>query len=419
MESKRGNIWHPFTQMKLAPEPIEIAKGKGTILTDVDGKEYIDAISSWWVNIHGHSHPDISERVYQQLNTLEHCIFAGFTHTAAEELSENLLKVLPDNQGKLFFSDNGSTSVEVGVKMAIQYWHNQGVKKGKIVALKGAYHGDTFGAMSTGERSPFSAAFDEFMFDVHHVAPPMSVKDDSLGEFEGLCSSGEVLCFIYEPLVQGAGGMNMYSKEGLQTMLDICDKHDVVKIADEVMTGFGRTGKLFASEYMSTLPDIMCMSKGLTGGTLPMSITSCSEKIYDAFYSDDKMKTFFHGHSFTGNPVGCAASLASLEIMNRKETWESIKRIENAHNKFKISLNESKKVENIRIQGTILAFDIKNEGETSYFNKVRDQLYKFFIENGVLLRPLGNVVYFMPPYCITDMEMDKVYKVILDGLEEV
>lgn len=416
MGNKGNHIWHPFTQMKLAPEPIEIVRGKGTILTDSEEQDYIDAISSWWVNIHGHSHPHISEKIYEQLQTIEHSIFAGFTHSAALELSERLIGVLPDNQSKLFFSDNGSTSVEVAIKMAIQYWHNQGIKKGTIVALKGAYHGDTFGAMSAGERSPFSAAFDDFMFDVRHIDAPNSLDSQSVAEFETLCSSGDVLAFIYEPLIQGAGGMNMYSQEGLQKLLEICEEKSVVKIADEVMTGFGRTGKMFASQYLSISPDIMCLSKGLTGGTLPMSITTCKEEIYKAFYSDDKMKTFFHGHSFTGNPVGCAAALASLDLMEQEETWENISRIQGRHEEFGKKLKTISNVENIRQLGTVLAFDVVNDGETNYFNNVRDTLYNFFIENGVLLRPLGNVIYIMAPYCITDTELDKVYRAIEEGL---
>lgn len=409
-ESKKENIWHPFTQMKLAAEPIKIKRAKGTILHTEEGKEIIDAISSWWVTLHGHSHPYIAEKVKEQLLNLDHCIFADFTHSPAETLIERLMKHLPSEMDKAFFSDNGSTSVEVAIKMAIQYWHNQDIKKPKILALEGAYHGDTFGAMSAAERSPFSAAFDEYMFDVTHLTPPKSKED--IETFKQLCASGEVGAFIYEPLLQGAGGMVMYSADGLNEWLKIAKENDVICIADEVMTGFYRTGTFFASLQMETQPDIMCLSKGLTGGVLPMSLTVCNAKIYQAFWSDDRMKTFFHGHSFTGNPVGCATALASLDLLEKQETQDSIQRIIKSHAAFANELNQSNKVENVRQIGTVIAFDVINEGETGYFNKNRDALYKAFLEKGVLLRPLGNVVYILAPYSITEEELSTVYGVI-------
>lgn len=411
-ESKKDNIWHPFTQMKLAAEPIKVERAKGTILHTEDGEEIIDAISSWWVTLHGHSHPYIAEKVKQQLLNLDHCIFADFTHSPAEELIERLMQHLPSEMDKAFFSDNGSTSVEVAIKMAIQYWHNQDIKKPKIVALQGAYHGDTFGAMSAAERSPFSAAFDDYMFDVIHLAPPCNKED--INAFKTLCESGEVGAFIYEPLLQGAGGMVMYSKEGLNAWLEIAKANDVICIADEVMTGFFRTGSFFASLQMETQPDIMCLSKGLTGGVLPMSLTVCNAKIYKAFWSDDRMKTFFHGHSFTGNPVGCATALASLDLLEKQETQDSIQRIIESHSAFANELKQSNKVENVRQIGTVIAFDVVTEETSGYFNSNRDALYKAFLEQGVLLRPLGNVVYILAPYSITNEELMKVYGVIRD-----
>ncbi|PCJ81565.1 MAG: adenosylmethionine--8-amino-7-oxononanoate transaminase [Flavobacteriales bacterium] len=416
------SIWHPYTQMKTAALPIPIVRGEGALLFDENGNEYIDAISSWWVNVHGHSHPYIAEKVYEQFKTLEHVIFAGFTHPKAVELAERLLKKLPENQNRVFFSDNGSTAVEVALKMALQYWHNKGEKRINILAIDGAYHGDTFGAMAVSGRSAFTAAFDDLLFDVIHLPFPEKNGETTIQHLKSQISSrfnqdkSQISCFIFEPLVQGAAGMRMYSPEVLQEMISICRENNIITIADEVMTGFGRTGKFFATDYISENPDIFCLSKGLTGGTMAFGITSCSSKIYDTFFSDDKMKTFFHGHSFTANPVACAASCASLDLFEEQETWENISRIEQSHCEFAEKIRRNDLVEDICQQGTILAIELKTGEETSYFNSIRDNAYDFFIKRGVLLRPLGNVIYVLPPYCITEVQLAKVYEVIEEFL---
>ncbi len=410
------NIWHPFTQMKTAKPPIFIKRGEKEFLYDQKDNEYIDGVSSWWVNTHGHSHPYIAKKIHQQLLTLEHVIFAGFTHRPAIELSERILNYLP-HQDKVFFSDNGSTAVEVGIKMAIQYFYNQNIKKNTIIALEGAYHGDTIGAMSAGADDSFNIPFKEYMFKVERVpSPTKDKKKEAITLLKKIVKEKSVCCFIYEPLIQGSGGMIMHDKDTLNEMIKFCKKNNIICIADEVMTGFYRTGKMFASDYMKHKPDIMCLSKGLTGGTLPLSLTTCNQKIYDAFLSDDKMKTFFHGHSFTGNPIGCTAALASLDLFEKKKTLKNINRIVKSHQKFSAKIKKHGLVKNLRQQGTVLAFEINTQENTSYFNNIRDQIYDFFINEKVLLRPLGNVIYIMPPYCISKISLQTLYSKVEKAL---
>ncbi len=407
-------IWHPFTQMQTAPLPIPIVRGEGSLLFDADGHPYLDMISSWWVNLHGHAHPHIAERVSQQLRTLEHVIFAGFTHEPAVELAERLLTILPDNQARIFYSDNGSTAVEVALKMAFQYWHNIGQPRRRVVALEGAYHGDTFGAMSVGGRSAFSAPFAPFLFDVDYLPVPVPGQEATvLAQAEQLFAD-DVAAFIVEPLVQGAGGMVMYEPDVLTTLTQMARKHNTLVIADEVMTGFGRTGKLFASHYLATQPDLMCLSKGLTGGTMALGVTACTATVYNAFLSDDKYRTLFHGHSFTANPLACAAALASLDLLLKPETQAAIERISTRHQVFAETLRQQETVENVRQLGTILAFDLKVAGEnSSYFSSIRDLAYNFLLNRGILMRPLGNVLYFLPPYCTTNEQLDEAYAAVL------
>lgn len=412
-------IWHPFTQMKTAAPPLPIIRGLGAILMDENGKEYIDAVSSWWVNLHGHSHPYIARRIYEQASKLEHVIFAGFTHQPAVEIAEKLLKILPSQQAKIFFSDNGSTAVEVALKMAIQYFHNKNEKRTKIVALENAYHGDTFGAMSVGDDLAFNRPFAPYMFSVERIAAPVPGQEEqALKQLEKLLANDDVAAFIFEPLVQGSAGMIMHQPEILDRLIAACKAKGVLCIADEVMTGFGRTGKTFASDHLTNQPDLMCLSKGLTGGTLPLSITTCTEKIYKAFLSNDKMKTFFHGHSYTANPIGCAAALASLELLLSEETQNNIQRICDQHAAFKQHIEHHSALLTIRQQGTILALEFKTAEVTSYFNNLRDQLYNFFLERGILLRPLGNVIYILPPYVIKEAQLNSVYQAIEAALDE-
>lgn len=412
-EKDKKHIWHPFTQMKIADAPIPIVKGKGVYLFDENNKKYIDAISSWWTCLHGHANPYIAKKLKEQASKLEHVIFAGFTHKPAVQLVERLMHYLPQNQSKAFFSDNGSTAVEVALKMAFQYWYNKNIKKTKVIALKEAYHGDTFGAMSVGSRSAFTQPFFPFLFDVEFIESPAIDKEKCIKELKKIVANNDVAVFIYEPLVQGAGGMLMYNASVLEEMLQICWQNKVLCIADEVMTGFYRTGKMFASLNCKTQPDIMCLSKGLTGGTMAMSLTTCTQEIYNAFLSNNFMhKTFFHGHSFTANPLACAVANASLDLLEKQETQQAIAQINNLHLQFAEQLKQTNKVENVRIQGTILAFDIKTEQATSYGNSLREVLNKHFIQKGILLRPLGNTLYILPPYCITAKELQIVYNEI-------
>ncbi|HUM65345.1 MAG TPA: adenosylmethionine--8-amino-7-oxononanoate transaminase [Chitinophagaceae bacterium] len=408
-------IWHPYTQSGLGKPPIGIVRGEGVYLVGEDGRKYIDAVSSWWVNIHGHSHPYIAEKVAEQLRQLEHTIFAGFTHEPAVLLAERLLKILPASQSRIFYSDNGSTAVEVAIKMALQFWANRDRPRLKIIAIEHAYLGDTFGAMSVSARGSFTDPFSPLLFDVIHIPFPGGISAVlSLEKLKEIIAreKDQVAAFIFEPLVLGAGGMLMYEPGTLETMIGICRENDILTIADEVMTGFGRTGKLFACDHINVAPDIICLSKGITGGTMPLGLTSCSSEIYNAFLSHDRSKTFFHGHSYTANPVACAAALASLDILLQDKCLENIVRISQNHQDFIQKSGRNPALRNLRSRGTILAMDFHNKNETSYFNPVRDRLYDHFIEKGVLLRPLGNVVYIMPPYCITDNELHTVYNAI-------
>ena len=408
-------IWHPYTQMQISGPPVGIVRGEGVYLFDDKGKRYIDAVSSWWVNIHGHAHPYIAKKIAEQLQKLDHVIFAGFTHEPAIELAENLLRILPGNQSKIFYSDNGSTAVEVAVKMAIQYWGNKGLNRKKIIAFEHAYHGDTFGAMSVSARSRFTQPFESLLFDVIHIPFPLKDREEkTIEEFRRLVEDykNEIAAFIFEPLVLGAGGMLIYEAAVLNELMSICNKNSILTIADEVMTGFGRTGKYFACEYLDGEPDIICLSKGITGGTMALGVTSCQEEIFNAFLSDDRGKTFFHGHSYTANPVACTAALASFELLVKEECLQNVRHIGDQHLSF-IEKNKSNPVlNNLRSKGTILAMDIAVEGTTSYFNPLRDKLYQFFLDSGVLLRPLGNTIYVMPPYCISDDDLGFVYSVI-------
>lgn len=409
-------IWHPFTQMKNAKPAIPIVRGEGALLFDENGKTFIDGVSSWWVNLHGHSHPYIAQKVSEQLRTLEHVIFAGFTHKPAIELAEKLLNILPQNQARIFYSDNGSTAVEVAIKMALQFWHNSGKPRRKIIALHNAYHGDTFGAMSVSGRDAFTQAFHPLLFEVDFIdAPEKGKEETSLNQLKEIIAKEEIAAFIFEPLVQGTAGMRMYAPGALDALIAVCKEAGIITIADEVMTGFGRTGKLFASHYLQNQPDIMCLSKGLTGGTIPLGITSCANKIYEAFLSDDKFKTFFHGHSFTANPLSCTAALASYDLLISEETQQNIQRISKLHEIFLHKISKHPQVDNARQQGTILAIEIKTANSSSYFSNIRDFLYDFFIEKGILLRPLGNIIYIIPPYCITDAQL----KIIYSAIEEV
>lgn len=412
-------IWHPYTQMKNALPHIPVVRGEGVYLFDENGKKYIDAVSSWWVNIHGHAHPHIAAMVSAQLNTLEHVIFAGFTHEPAVQLAERLLPLLPGEQEKVFYTDNGSTAVEVALKMCLQYWVNTTKQaRTRIIAFKDAYHGDTFGAMSVSGRSIFTDPFSQLLFDVEFIDLPNAQNIEQLKSKINYLSN-EVACFIFEPMVLGAGGMLMYEAQYLDQLIETCQKHGILTIADEVMTGFGRTGKYFSCEELNTKPDIFCLSKGLTGGTMPLGVTTCNAKVFDAFLSDDRLKTLYHGHSFTANPVACAAALASLDILLKPETLLNIERITLKHQEFAAAIKDNPKLKNIRQTGTILVMEWETGGDTSYLNGLRDRLYLYFLERGIVLRPLGNILYILPPYVISNEDLAYIYQTILEALEEI
>jgi adenosylmethionine---8-amino-7-oxononanoate aminotransferase len=401
-------VWHPFTQHKTVMPFLPIVKALGTYLYDENGNKYIDAISSWWTNLHGHSHPKIAEAIYNQACTLEHVMFAGITHEPAVQLAENLLAILPNNFKKIFYSDDGSTAVEVAIKMAIQYWENKNItQRKKILAFKGSYHGDSFGAMSVSDRGAFTLPFAQYMFDVIYIETP---NEKNILYLEKLIEThkDELAFFIYEPLVQGAGGMHIYDAKYLNLLLQYVKKTKALTIADEVMTGFGRTGTAFASNYMQEKPDIICLSKGITGGALPLAVTACEQNIYDAFYENDILKTFFHGHSYTANPIACAAALASLNLLLQGDTESKLNFLKNAHLQFVQKNKHNKNMLNLRCLGTILAFEISNN-QHNYVNKIKEETIEYGLKAGIFLRPLGNTVYIMPPYCIDATELEKVY----------
>lgn len=416
-------IWHPYTSLQSPVDPVPVVKGEGVYLVDEQGNRYIDAISSWWVTIHGHAHPYIARKLYEQALQLEQVIFTQFTHRPAIELAERLIALLPAGFSKIFYSDNGSTAVEVAVKMALQYWWNQQAspdevpKRNKIIAFNGSYHGDTFGAMSLSDRSVFTLAFRDKLFEPVFIDTPhaenLQTIQDSISR-----QSDEVAAFIYEPLLQGAGGMNMYDADLLNKLLVTCRQHGIICIADEVLTGFGRTGTLFASEQVQTKPDIICLSKGLTGGTMALGATACNEKITAAFNTPDRLKTFFHGHSFTANPLACAAALASLDLFATENTLEKIQRITAQQQHFAQKIKDHPAVKDPRTIGTILAFEY-NAGSDTYLNGVGQQITAFMLKKNIYLRPLGNTVYIMPPYCISVEELERVYDCLEQGFKGI
>lgn len=414
-------VWHPFTHLKYAETPIQIVRGEGAYFYDVDGNKLFDGISSWWVNLHGHCHPYISQKVSEQLYTLEHAIFSSFTHEPAVKLAERLIGHLPFNQSKIFYSDNGSTAVEVGLKMVLQYWHNQGISKKKFIAFENAYHGDTFGGMSVGARNVFNNAFENLLFDVIHIPLP---DEDSIEQIKEVLQGwfinhNDIAGFIFEPLVQGAAGMQMYEAAHLDELIALCRENNVICIADEVMTGFGRTGEFFASNYLTNKPDIMCLSKGLTGGYMPLGVTSCAQFIYDSCVSDDKTKTFFHGHSYTANPTACSAGLASLDLMEKEATWSQIQMISKLNQEFGIKLKKHPKLKDVRSKGTILALEINTEEHTHYLNNASESIASYFLKKGIIVRPLGNILYIIPPYCITETELQQIFDIMERFLDQL
>jgi len=409
--------------MATAPEPLKVVRGSGVWLELEDGRKIIDAISSWWVNLHGHSRPEIAEAIYKQAMELEHVIFAGYTHDPAQKLADILVDALPGDLSKVFFSDNGSTAVEVAIKMAVQASYNNGKPRNRIVAFDGAYHGDTFGAMAAGARSVFSDPFDGLLFEVDRLPYPRTWVGDqdyevkeamALGLMEShLMQHGDqVALVLIEPFVQGAGGMRMVRSSFLEGVSALCKRFGVLLGFDEIMTGFGRTGELFACIKAGVEPDIVCLSKGITGGFMPLAVTVTTNSVYDAFHSIDPQKAFYHGHSYTANPLGCAAALASWEILNKEQLFRGF---EIRYKPFIKQLTTIKRVEHIRECGTILAFDVKSSNG-GYFDEIGPVLKQHFAKGRALLRPLGNTVYLMPPYIISDDELSIVFDEITSAL---
>ena len=412
----RKHLWHPLTQHKLHPEHLPIVRAEGVWLFDDEGNKYIDGIASWYTCMYGHSNPRIISAVREQLGTLDQVVFSGFTHPPAIELSEKLMGILPRNIAKIFFSDNGSTSVDVAIKMSLQYHFNRAKKRSKVIALHNAFHGDSFGAMSVSGLSVYNGPFEDFLLSIERIDVPDELNWESvMNDFKALLDTGEVAAFIYEPLVQGAASMHMFAPEHLDKLIKMAKDAHVLTIADEVMTGFGKTGRNFASDYMTSKPDIICLSKSLTAGVAPMALTCCSQEVYDAFYDDDISKGFFHGHTYSANPLACTAAIAGIDLLCTDEIQSNIKRINKRHLEFEQYISKNPKVKATRVRGVIFALDLNVQMDR--YGKLRDQLYAFFMEQGVFLRPLGNTVYTLPPYVIADDELNQIYDVIEKCLE--
>jgi adenosylmethionine-8-amino-7-oxononanoate aminotransferase len=423
-------IWHPFTQSHIDPEPLRAVSAKGVYLQTEDGRQIIDAISSWWVNLHGHCHPRIMAAISAQANVLDQVLLAGFSHPPIEILTEKLRRIVPPELSHIFYSDNGSTAVEVALKLAVQYWQNCGhPEKSGIVALEHAYHGDTAGAMAVSADSGFTDAFAAMRFPVERVhsayclrCPVGKIRSecqiDCLQSLERLLKekSRHLAAVIVEPLLQGAGGMIVHPAEFLQGVRALCSEYNVLLIADEVLTGFGRCGKMFACDVAGVTPDFICLSKGITGGVLPLGATLCGDEIYRQFSGEGR--AFFHGHSYTGNPLACAAAVANLEIFETEDVFARIQLIARQHEQRLQRLRQHHRVAEVRHIGSIGALELK-ANDPGYFSSLKPRLYRFFLEQGVLLRPLGNVIYVLPPYAITATELDRVYDVIERALAEV
>jgi adenosylmethionine-8-amino-7-oxononanoate aminotransferase len=405
-------VWHPFTQHALSPDAPLVLRGEGAWLESEHGR-LLDAISSWWVITHGHRHPRIVEAIKRQIDQLDQVIFAGFTHKPAEELAQGLIDIAPKGLAHVFYSDSGSTAVEVALKMALGFWKNQGIARTRIIALEHAYHGDTVGTMSAGARGVFNAAYEPLLFDVARLPFPATWRErETLQALEHAAMDAAAL--IVEPLILGAGGMLVYPPALLRAMADICRRHGTLFIADEVMTGFGRTGTLFACNQAEITPDILCLAKGLSGGSLPLAATLCTQPIFEAHFSTDRSRTFFHSSSFTANPVACAAACANLEVWRTEPVLERIAALGRLQEDRQLGLRADERFENVRRLGTIAAMELKAP-DPGYLAGIGPELTAFFHARGILLRPLGNTIYVMPPYCITADELDLVYDAIVQA----
>ncbi|WP_108867644.1 adenosylmethionine--8-amino-7-oxononanoate transaminase [Aquimarina aquimarini] len=415
-ERDKKHLWHPLTQHKIHPEALPIVKAKGAVLYGEDDKTYIDGIASWYTAMYGHCNEYILEKVQQQMQQLDQIVFAGFTHEPAIKLSEALINILPDNQEKIFFSDNGSTANEVGIKMALQYHFNRGEKRNTIIAFEDGFHGDTFGAMSASGLSVYNGPFEDFFINVIRIpTPSFDTIDSIIKQIQECITTNEVAAFIYEPLVQGANAMHMYEARYLDQILGICKENNIITIADEVMTGFGKTGKTFASDYIETKPDIISLSKSLTAGFVPMAVTSCTQEIYNTFLDDSIGKAFFHAHTYSANPIACSVALAAIELLQSEEIQSNINRIIKSHKQFDARIKDHSKVKVTRQQGVIYALDL--DIEMDRYGKKRYEIFDHFMQRGVALRPLGSTVYILAPYVITQEQLEKIYSTIDELLE--
>tara|TARA_B100001121_G_scaffold300378_1_gene310159 strand:+ start:787 stop:2094 length:1308 start_codon:yes stop_codon:yes gene_type:complete len=413
------NIWPPFTQIKTNNPQIEITHGKDSLIfTKNPERTLIDGISSWWVTLHGHGNEYIAEAIAKQAREIEQIIFADFLHPQAKLLSERLSKIT--NLERLFFSDNGSTAIEVALKIAYQWWQNNGELRNQIIAFEGAYHGDTFGAMALGERNIFNESFEKLMFPVKRVPWPSTWIGDQEVEIKEAKAIEKLIkllekptaAVIFEPILQGAGGMNMVRPEFISKISELVKTNNSLLIADEVLTGFGRCGNLFAFQKANIKPDLIAISKGLTGGFLPMGITLAKEKIFQSFVSESPEKTFWHGHSFTANPLGCAAANASLDLLEKSPTKYSD--FESKHYSLIKGFKSLTSVKRIRVCGTIVAFELEDKHNSGYLNSVGKIIKKNAIDKGLFIRPLGNVIYLLPPLSITDYQLEKSYEIIIE-----
>jgi len=407
MNRDKDNLWHPLTQHKTAAYSKKIIKTEGVYLFDDQGGKYIDGISSWYTAVYGHRNPIVVRAVKEAMDTMDQVVFTGFTHEPAMKLGEELLKIAPVNMSKIFFSDNGSTSVDIALKMSLQYWYNLGEKRSGIIAFDSAFHGDTFGAMSVSDLDVYNGPFQEHLLEINRIEVPCKENWEKVKrQFASFLE--DAICFIYEPLVQGAAGMKIYDGDYLNELLLMANKAGVICVADEVMTGFGKTGSIFASDQISAQPDIICLSKALTCGMLPMGLTLASEKIYNAFYDQKLVKGFFHGHTYSANPLACAAALASIQLIQSKEIKQGIEMISQSHLNFIQELKGHPKVKNLRSIGVIFAFEYNIE--MSRYGSKRNEIYQYFMDMGLYLRPLGNTIYLVPPYVITQEELERLYQ---------
>ena len=430
-------VWHPCTQMKdhESLPLIEVAKGDGVWLYDTEGKKYLDAISSWWVNIFGHANPYIAEALSKQAHTLEHVIFAGHTHEPAVELAERILKIAPPGLGKVFFADNGSSAIEVALKMSFHYWHNQGEKRSKFINLSNAYHGETIAALSVGDVALYKETYAPLLMESIVVPGPdnylceegESPVDHANRRLQDMraaleANASDVCAVILEPLIQCAGSMRMHDPEYLRGLRALCDEYNVHLIADEIAVGFGRTGTMFACEQASITPDFLCLSKGLTGGWLPLALVVTTDKMYDAFYDEyQTLKAFLHSHSYTGNPLACSVANATLDLFEQQDTIEANKALSAHMAAAAAPLADHPHVADIRQTGMVLAMEMVKDKKTreEYDWKERRgiEVYKYGLSQGALLRPLGNVVYWMPPYVITEEQIDWLAKITREGID--